>query len=136
MAVKQIFTRVLLRLIGAFAEKPKADTSVRISWEEAVALLYDKQLDFVATVIKVIYSKDKSMRYVVLKDDRGLFSYELQAIYPYEEENKEKFVNLQDNEVSAQWKAFEGRRGKSLFETEKELLTQIENEPEFNKYFV
>lgn len=136
MAVKQIFTRVLLRFIGAFAEKPKVDTSVRVSWEDAVALLYDKQLDFVATVIKVIYSKDKSMRYVVLKDDRGLFSYELQAIYPYEEENKDKFVNLRDNEVSAQWKAFEGRRGKSLFETEEELLTQIENEPEFNKYFV
>ena len=39
------------------------------SWDKIVELLYDKNLDsFCDEVINVFYSKDKSMRYVVLKD--------------------------------------------------------------------
>ena len=49
--------------IRIFAEKPKADSSVKIPWEDAVEMLYDKHLDvFADKVVDVIYSKDRSMR--------------------------------------------------------------------------
>ena len=41
------------------------------SWDKIVELLYDKNLDsFCDEVINVLYSKDNSMRYVVLKDEK------------------------------------------------------------------
>ena len=56
-------------------------------WNEIVEMLYDKNLDFLdSTVKKVIYSKDKSKRYVVLKSDKGFFTYRLEKIYQLDEE--------------------------------------------------
>ena len=41
------------------------------SWGTVVEMMYDKHLDaFSDEVVKVIYSKDLSMRYVVLKDEK------------------------------------------------------------------
>ena len=51
------------------------------SWDTIVELLYDKNLDsFCDEVINVLYSKDNAMRYVVLKDEKGIFTYQLEAI--------------------------------------------------------
>ena len=56
-------------------------------WNEIVEMLYDKNLDFLdSTVEKVIYSKDKSKRYVVLKSDKDFFTYRLEKIYQLDEE--------------------------------------------------
>jgi hypothetical protein len=52
------------------------------SWDTIVELLYDKNLDsFCDEVINVLYSKDNSRRYVVLKDEKDIFTYQLEAIY-------------------------------------------------------
>ncbi len=98
-------------------------------------MMYDKQLDTFSQLIKVIYSKDKSMRYVVFKDDRGLMSYELEAIYPYDD-NVNKTVRMCDDVVSAYWTTYEGRTGKSFFENQEALLVQIKNETEYKQYFI
>ena len=56
-------------------------------WNEIVEMLYDKSLNcFDDEVVKVIYSKDKAKRYIVLKSDRGFFTYRLEKIYQFDEE--------------------------------------------------
>ena len=57
------------------------------SWDKIVELLYNKNLDsFCDEVINVLYSKDNSMRYVVLKDEKDIFTYQLEAIYQFDED--------------------------------------------------
>ncbi len=133
--IKSFLNKVLFFFLRLFSEKPEADDSVVIPWEKAVEMLYDKQLDTFSQLIKVIYSKDKSMRYVVFKDDRGLLSYELEAIYPYDD-NANKTVRMCGDEVSAYWTTYEVRKGNSFFDNQKELLAQIESEHEFKQYFI
>ena len=51
-----------------FKKKQIPEISPMPSWEAVIELLYDKHLDaFSDKVVEVIYSKDRSMRYVVLK---------------------------------------------------------------------
>ena len=51
-------------------------------------MLYDKGLDaFCDEVIGVIYSHDKSMRYVFLRDEKGIYTYQFEAIYQFDEDD-------------------------------------------------
>ena len=72
-------------------------------WARAVEMLYDKELDgFCGEVVKVIYSKEKSMRYVILKKENDIFTYELQMIYLYDDEEQE-YICMQDGTLPAMW---------------------------------
>ena len=54
-----------------FKKKAVVEIPPMPSWETVVEMMYDKHLDaFSDEVVKVIYSKDRSMRYVVLKDEK------------------------------------------------------------------
>ena len=98
-------------------------------------MMYDKHLDaFSDEVVKVIYSKDRSMRYVVLKDEKEFFTYQLEAIYPYDEDEW-KYICSHDNVLPAMWEPFRGIVGKSVFENIDELLNELKAEPEYKQYF-
>ncbi len=85
------------------------------SWESIVEMMHDKHLDaFSNEVVSVIYSKDKSMRYVVLKDEKDYFTYQLEAIYQYDEDEW-KYICSHDNVLPAMWEPFREIVGKSLF---------------------
>lgn len=67
-------------------EKPK-EIPAMPPWSEIVEMMKDKHLDaFADEVVRVVYSADKTMRYVVLKDEKGLFTYQLEAIYQFDED--------------------------------------------------
>ena len=105
------------------------------SWETVVDMMYDKHLDaFSDEVAKVIYSNDRSMRYVVLKDEKGFFTYQLEAIYQYDEDEW-KYICSHDNALPAMWEPFRGNVGKSIFENMGELLKELRAEPEYTSYF-
>ena len=54
---------------------------------EIVEMMYDKCLDaFADEVVSVVYSIDKTMRYVVLKDEKELVTYQLETIYQFDED--------------------------------------------------
>ena len=57
-------------------------------FEEIVELLYDKELCFPdeITVARVIYSKDKSKRFTILKNGKGLYINRYEEIWTYFEE--------------------------------------------------
>ena len=105
------------------------------SWETVVAIMYDKYLDaFADEVVNVVYSKDKSMRYVILKDENGLFTFQLEAIYQFDEEEW-KYICSSDTALPAIWEPFRGVIGKSIFENIEELFKEMEEEPEYKRYF-
>ena len=118
-----------------FKKKPRVEIPPMPSWETVVDMMYDKHLDaFSDEVAKVIYSNDRSMRYVVLKDEKGFFTYQLEAIYQYDEDEW-KYICSHDNALPAMWEPFRGNVGKSIFENMGELLKELGAEPEYTSYF-
>ena len=118
-----------------FRKKPKQDIPPMPSWEAIVEIMRDKHLDgFIDEVVKVIYSKDRSMRYVILKDENGLFTYQLEAIYQHDEDEW-KYICAHDNALPAMWAPFRGILGKSVFANTNELLIEMKAEPEYKQYF-
>ena len=104
-------------------------------WAELVEMMYDKSLDaFVDEVVRVVYSADNTMRYVVLKDEKGLFTYQLEAIYQFDADEW-KYICSNNVALPAMWEPFRGIVGKSFFENEEELLKEMKEEPEYKQYF-
>lgn len=84
-----------------FGRKPKKDIPPMPSWDAIVEMMRDKHLDaFADEVVEVFYSKDSSMRYVVLKDEKGFFTYQLEAIYQYDEDEWQ-YICSHDNALPA-----------------------------------
>lgn len=118
-----------------FCPKAKRNVPVIPAWEAVVEMMYDKHLDgYADEVVQVIYSKDKSKRYVILKDDKGFFTYQLEAIYQYDWDEW-KYVASNNDILPAMWEPFHGIVGKSLFENTIELLQELKTEPEYQQYF-
>ena len=115
-------------------EKPKEFPPMP-PWAEIVKMMYDKSLDaFVDEVVRVVYSADNTMRYVVLKDEKGLFTYQLEAIYQFDEDEW-KYICSNNVALPAMWEPFSGIVGKSFFESEEELLKEMKEEPEYKLNF-
>ena len=101
-------------------------------WNEIVEMLYDKNLDFLdSTVEKVIYSKDKSKRYVVLKSDKGFFTYRLEKIYQLDED--EWSYRCSFDLTPAFWQDVDNG-SKSIFSTLEDALRELKQEAEY-KFF-
>ena len=101
-------------------------------WNEIVEMLYDKNLDcFDAEVVRVIYSKDKSKRYVVLKSDKGFFTYRLEKIYQLDEE--EWSYRCSFDLTPAFWQDVDNG-SKSIFSTLEDALNELKHEAEY-KFF-
>ena len=122
-------------LTKLFKKKSVVEMPPMPSWKTVVDMMYDKHLDaFSDEVVKVIYSKDRWMRYVVLKDEKEFFTYQLEAIYQYDEDER-KYICSHDNALPAMWEPFRGIVGKSVFENIDELLNELKAEPEYKQYF-
>ena len=106
------------------------------SWDTIVELLYDKNLDsFCDEVINVLYSKDNSMRYVVLKDEKDIFTYQLEAIYQFDEDEW-KYICSNDDALPAMWESYLGNVGSSLFANEEYLMNDLKSQSEYKQYFI
>ena len=101
-------------------------------WNEIVEMLYDKNLDcFEDEVVRVIYSKDKAMRYIVLKSGTGFFSYRLEKIYQLDEE--EWSYRCSFDLTPAFWQDVD-YGNKSIFSTLEDALNELKQEAEY-KFF-
>lgn len=117
-----------------FCKKTK-ETPPMPQWDTIVEMMYDKGLDnFIDEVVKVIYSKDRSMRYVVLKGENELFTYRLEVIHRYDEEEW-VYISSHENALPAMWNTLRGNDVKSVFENTDELLREIKSEAEYKRYF-
>lgn len=106
------------------------------TWEEIVGLMYDTGLDCAdAQVVRVMYSEDRAMRYVVVKDHRGIYTYYLEAICPFDEDEW-KCICQNEDALPAMWETPVGSQGGShLFANEVDLLKALRAEPEYQQYF-
>lgn len=115
-------------------ETPKALAPMP-TWEQIVEQMYGKQLSgYADRVVDVIYSKDKTKRYVITKNESGLLSYQLETICPFDEEEW-KYICVHEDTLPAMWVELEAGAGRSLFSSEKELRTELGSEPEFITHF-
>lgn len=104
-------------------------------WEEIVELMYDKGLDhFIDEVILVLYSKDKSKRYVLLQRQDGFYTYTCEQIYVYDAEEWQ-YVYENEHTLPAMWAAIVGGSN-SIFERLDDALNELKNESEFKTYFI
>ncbi len=109
--------------------KDKQVISKMPEWNEIVEMLYDKNLDyFDDEVVKVIYSKDKAMRYIVLKSDTGFFSYRLEKIYQLHEE--EGSYRCSFDLTPAFWQDVDNG-SKSIFSNLEDALKELKQEAEY-----
>ncbi len=101
-------------------------------WNEIVEMLYDKSLNgFDDEVVKVIYSKDKAMRYIVLKNDKGFFSYRHEKIYQLD---KEEWTYRSSYDLTpAFWQEIDNG-GKSIFTSLEDALKELEQEAEYKNF--
>lgn len=119
------------RIFGKF-RKEKRVVPRMPEWNEIVEMLYDKNLDFLdLTVEKVIYSRDKAKRYVILKSDKGFFSYRLEKIYQLDDE--EWNYRCSFDLTPAFWQEIDNG-SKSIFSTLENALKELEQEAEY-KFF-
>lgn len=118
-----------------FRKKVKREIPQMPSWETIVDMMYDQNLDaFADEVVEVIYSKDRSMRYVILHDERGFFTYQLEAIYQYDDE--EWGYICSDSALPASWEPFNGNIGISIFASRDEMKEEMKEEVEYKTYFL
>lgn len=88
-------------------------------------------------MVKVIYSADKSKRYVVLKDKNSYLSYRFETVYKLDEDEYKQAERVfpHNKALPAIWEPLGGTAEKSLFENEEELLKELKAEPEYKRYF-
>ena len=118
-----------------FRSNAKHNVPAVPAWETIVEMMYDQHLDvYTDKVIQVIYSKDQSKRYVILQDENGFLTYQLEAIYQYDPDEWQYIASNKDA-LPAMWEPFHGMIGKSLFANTTELLHELRAEPEYQRYF-
>ena len=82
----------------------------------------------------MIYSNDKSKRYVILRKENGLLTYQLEEIYQYDEAEW-AYICLHNNALPATWVPSAYNATKSVFENTNDLLNELKSEAEYKSYF-
>ena len=134
--MKSIFEKIM-GIISSLLKKEEVTKRVttRPGWEDVVKMMYDTGLDaFGDEVVKVVYCKDKSMRYVILRDEQSIFTYQLEAIYQYDDEEWQYICNSNDA-LPAMWEPhYDGWCG-SRFNSIDDLMKALIYEPEYKQFF-
>ncbi len=103
--------------------------------EEIAEELYDKSLSFEDyEVVKVLYNKDKTKRFILLKSSNGFYKYTYEEIYVYDADEWNLCCNIPDSSP-ATWTPKDRKFGYSFFGTEQEAYTSMKQESEYLQYF-
>ena len=84
-------------------------------------------VDFISSTTG-ISSKSKEYR------RKGFYTYQLEAIYPYDPQEWQ-YIGSDKNALPAMWEPLHAMTGKSIFQSEEELLNEMKTEPEYQHYF-
>lgn len=118
-----------------FKKKAKEKIPPMPSCEHIIDMMYDKHLDtFTDEVFEVVYSIDRSKRYVILMNEKGFFTYQLETIYQYDADEW-KYIYSYEDALPAMWKPLRQIEGKSVFDNIEELKKELKAEPEYKRYF-
>lgn len=102
---------------------------------EIVDALYDKQLSFTdEKIVKVIYSTDKTKRFIILKSTNGFYKYTYEEISVLDEDEW-KYCCNDDNAYPAFWETRDKSSATSFFGTENEAILSMKQESEYILHF-
>lgn len=105
------------------------------AWQEIVEIMFDKQLGCMCDeLVRVIYSKDRSQRYVVVKNEKGIYTYFLEQICPFDEDEWE-YIYENESTLPAMWAICPYGRGGGLFANEQEVMRDLQATAEYKKFF-
>ncbi len=105
------------------------------SWNEAVSVMFNKQLNcYGDELVNVLYTPDKTKRFVLLKNNKGYFRFVYEELHPFTEEEW-MYVSRGDNPVPAIWEPSAGWQGSSLFGSLEETWKELKLSPEYKCYF-
>lgn len=97
--------------------------------------LYDKQLSFVdKEIVKVIYNKDKTKRFILLKSSNGFYKYTYEEICVVDEDEWSVCYDVPDA-YPAYWLPKDKTFAYSFFGTENEAVVSMKQEAEYLQYF-
>ena len=102
---------------------------------EIADALYDKQLSFTDyEVVEVIYSSDKTKRFIILKSTNGFYKYTYEEICVLDEDEWKYCCNY-ENAYPAFWETRDKPFACSFFGTENEAFLSLKQESEYILYF-
>lgn len=102
-------------------------------FEDIVGMMYDKDLTgFVDSVVQVIYSADKTKRFVLLRSERGFYTFDYQEICVFDEEEWQ-YVCRGENPLPAMWESRTTQVG--LYDSLENMRKDICTTPEYRCYF-
>ena len=106
-------------------------------YDEIVKSLYDKELVYSdeLKICKVIYNKDNSKRFVILKSKKGFFKYTYEEIYVIDELDWVSHFAYIENIKPGWWEPKDRSFAYSFFGTEQETLEALKRETEYKQFF-
>lgn len=103
--------------------------------EEIVETLYNKQLSFTdEKIVKVIYSSDKTKRFIILKSTNGFYKYTYEEICVLDEDEW-KYCCNDANAYPAFWETRDKSSAYSFFGTENEAFLSMKQESAYILHF-
>lgn len=103
---------------------------------ELCDIMYEKQKEGrLDTVCKTVYSLDRTMRYLVLKNCCGLYTYALEVITPFDEDEWQWIYTADKNALPAEWRDYYPGASVSFFQSAEDAVAALKNETEYRTYF-
>ncbi len=124
-------------LNNLFKRKKRIDPIPMPPYDEIVKSLYGRQLVYSdeLKICKVIYNKDNSKRFVVLKSNKGFFKYTYEEICVFNELDWTSYYCYIENIEPGWWESKDSSFAYSFFGTEKEAVIAMKTEPIYKRYF-
>ncbi len=126
-----------MKWLKSMFKKKKVDIPPMSPYDEIVKSLYDKELDFSATlkICRVIYSKDNSKRFVILESDKGFFKYTYEEVCVFDELDWASHYAYIENIKPGWWEPKDRSFAYSFFGTEQEAFEALKRETEYKQFF-
>ncbi len=106
-------------------------------YDEIVKSLYDKELNYPDSIkiCQVIYSKDKSKRFVILESNKGFFKYTYEEVCVFDELDWTSHYAYIENIKPGWWEPKDRSFAYSFFGTEKEAFEALKCETPYKQFF-
>ena len=113
-----------------FSKKKPVYSNETSTWEEILDYLYDYGLEwFDDDLIKLIYSKDRSRRFLILRSKSGIFKIALQQVL------MDRYPDPYDP-YPAHWEFVAGWDLRSFYDSEEDAFKNIIQSSEYQTYFM
>ena len=126
-----------MKWLKSIFKKKKVDIAPMPPYDEIVKSLYDKELNYPDSIeiCQVIYSKDKSKRFVVLKSNKGFFKYTYEEVCVFDELDWTSLYAYIENRQPGWWEPKDRSFAYSFFGTEQEAVEALKCETEYKQFF-